>query len=141
MTPLGPAFLLAFAAFGAPISRVRAQELVCRAPDEVAQRTLVELRELVTSTDTRKSGYRDSVRIPATTPEQVHLVADEALCREALVAFNKLWQTPGRLRKVAVYKVGERFLVEDPDHGQDSEYRGLQVFDMLWRYQATMLTF
>jgi hypothetical protein len=133
--------MLALGAFARPAVPANAQVSVCRAPDDLSARTLNWLRETVSSSDSTDAAYRDSVRIPATGPDQVRLVVDEALCRRALEAFNDLWSTPAVERRMTVYQVGRRYVVEDPDHNPGGEYRGLQVFHASWRYQATMLTF
>jgi hypothetical protein len=96
---------------------------------------------MASSSDSVETAYRDSVRIPRTSHDDVRLVADEEICRRALGAFNELWSTPAVRRRLSVYQVGPRYLVEDPDHEPGGEYRGLQVFDAARRYQATMLTF
>jgi hypothetical protein len=70
----------------------------------------------------------------------VHLINDEQTCTQAAKAYNTLWNTSEQPRRVYVYQVADRYVVEDPDQGR-GEYRGLHVFDARWKYLATMLTF
>ena len=114
---------------------------VCRPPDDLSARTLRQLGGVAGSSDSVEPAYRDSVHIPRTAEDRVRLVADEAICRRALRAFNEYLRTPDAHRRVAVYQVGPRYLVEDPDYEPGGKYRGLPIFDNAWRYQATMLTF
>jgi hypothetical protein len=95
---------------------------------------------MVTSTDSIQRSYRDSVRIPQAESTSVRLVTLEQTCVRAAKAYNVLWRTPEQRRQLYVYRVADRYLVEDPQQGS-GEYRGLSVFDAEWRYLATMLTF
>jgi|SRR3954467_508244 hypothetical protein len=112
----------------------------CRAADALTSRTLDELRGMVTSTDSLQRAYRDSVRVPPGDGTSVHLVTDEQTCVRAAEAYNLVWKTPERRRQLYVYRVSNRYIVEDPTQG-GGEYRGLQVFDLQWRYLSTILTF
>jgi hypothetical protein len=95
---------------------------------------------MVSATDSIQRSYRDSVRIPQADPMSVRLVTQEQTCERAAKAYNALWATPEQPRQLYVYKVADRYLVEDPQQGS-GEYRGLSVFDAQWNYLATMLTF
>jgi hypothetical protein len=113
---------------------------LCRPSDELVTRTLANLRSLVTINDTLRRAMRDSLRLSATRTSDVSYVTDEKICVKAAAAMDALWNTGPTSRQVYVYKFGTDYIVEDPTIGQDSEYRGLQIFDRRWVYKRTYLS-
>jgi hypothetical protein len=115
--------------------------LSCRASDALATRTLQYLQGLVTTTDTMRRAMRDSLKLSAKRTSDVSLVTDEKTCAKAVTALDSVFGAPSAQRQVYVYKFGTDYVVEDPTVGNDSEYRGLRIFDRTWVYKRTLLTF
>src|SRR4051812_41801159 len=113
---------------------------VCGPADALSARTITDLQALVTSSDSVDRASRDSLKVAATTANNVKLVTNSSTCRSALTAFNAREQTPGMARQVSVYQIGKLYGVEDPTL-TGGEYRAIRIFDSKWRYQSTMAAF
>lgn len=58
---------------------------------------------------------RDSVGLASIPSPTVHLVTVRAGCMKAVAALNKLYQTPGKVRRVWLFELGTSgYAVEDP---------------------------
>lgn len=130
--------LIAFAPLTAS-ARLMAQT-VCRPADAVTSRTIAELATIVSGTDSAAQASRDSLHLAATLASKVTLVTNEKTCKSARDALNRAWNTPGALRQVYVYQIGQFWSVEDPQISGNGEYRGVVIYDGRWRYQSTMAT-
>jgi hypothetical protein len=101
---------------------------VCRPADALSARTITDLQALVTSTDSIDKASRDSLKVAATTANNVKLVTNSSTCQSALTAFNTKEQTPGMSRLVYVYQIGKLYGVEDPTL-TGGEYRAIRIFN------------
>jgi hypothetical protein len=113
---------------------------VCRPADALSARTITDLQALVMSTDSVDKASRDSLKVAATTPNNVKLVTTSSTCQSALTAFNTKEQTPGTSRLISVYQIGKLYGVEDPTL-TGGEYRAIRIFNSKWQYQSTMAVF
>ena len=120
--------------------QLNAQTSGCRPADAVSSRTLQTLVQIVTSTDSADMAFRDSLGLEPTTASKVALVPDTRTCQAAVGAFNSLFSSPGAVRSVFTYKIGNFFGVEDPDQPR-GEYRAVAIFDRRWAYKNILLTF
>jgi hypothetical protein len=68
---------------------------VCRPADALSARTITDLRALVTSTDSVDRASRDSLKVAATTANNVKLVTSSSTCQSALTAFKRQGADPG----------------------------------------------
>ena len=105
---------------------------ICRPSDDLTARTVTDLQSLLTTTDTLRQAMLVSLGLSANKASDISYVTDEKVCAKALTAYNGYRQTPNAPRQIYVFKFGSSYLVEDPTVGQDSEYRGLPIFDRRW---------
>jgi hypothetical protein len=113
----------------------------CRPPDAFTERTLDDLRALLSSSDSVRAAMRHNLGLTYAPTPTVTLIQDEEACRTGVEALNRLFATPDARRAVYLYQLGRDVGVEDPEHGRESEYRGIRIFTKLWEYRSTLLTF
>ena len=84
-------------------------------PDSVKVPAHLEyLRSLVVETDTVALEMRAAFQLQATTSNKVTLVTRASTCASAAAALNAVAGTPGTVRQVWVYSLGNNYAVEDP---------------------------
>jgi hypothetical protein len=112
----------------------------CRPADAVSLRTVEQLREVLSGTDSASVDLRRDVGITFQPSAQVALVADEALCERAVSALNARTRTPTRRRQVYLFDLGGQFAVEDPQQ-MAGEARMVRVFNPEWQLRGDILVY
>jgi len=102
---------------------------------------LVQVRHVLSSSDSFSSGNRRVYGIAAVPRARVHLVTNERLCAAASVAYAK-HAGPGADKKppfaVAVAAADDLFVVElGETAGRDAPYWEVVIFDRKWRRIAS----
>jgi hypothetical protein len=103
------------------------------------------LNEVIAITTTSDSLLRTALEVPATTPSQIGLVTDEAICARAWRAVDSTVRAtnPDALanatpRRLYVVTVGSFKAVVDPD-AQVGEWFPMYFFDAAWTYVNMLL--
>jgi hypothetical protein len=112
------------------------QTTSCRAIDSTSARTVGDLKDLVTSSDSFTVRVRNALGLPTMQASKVSFVTDSRTCNSAVTALNTYFSTPGRSRVVDVYKIGTYYGVEDPTERSEGAYRGVVVYDSKWVYKT-----
>jgi hypothetical protein len=108
----------------------------CRPADATSARTVTDLQDLVTSSDSFTVRTRTSLGLPVTAANKVSYATDTRTCNSAVTALNGYFATPNRARTVYVYKVGSYYAVEDPGEQQSQAYRGVIIYDSKWGFKG-----
>jgi hypothetical protein len=66
--------------------------------------------------------------VPRVAPLQVRPVSNPTVCRRAAIAYGKVINEGTQPRKVHILRVGQRFIVMDPDYIVDNHHRAV-TFD------------
>lgn len=66
--------------------------------------------------------------VPRVEPSEVRPVNDPVICRRAAVAYGKVLSAEDYDRKVHILRVGNRYIVMDPDFVVDNQHRAV-TFD------------
>lgn len=112
------------------------QTTSCRAADSTSARTVGDLKNLVTSSDSFTVRVRNGLGLPTMPASKVSYSTDSRTCNSAVTALNTYFATPGRSRAVHVYKIGSYFGVEDPTEQNPGSYRGVVIYDSKWVYKS-----
>jgi hypothetical protein len=111
------------------------------APESV-QPHLDYLRELVSATDSASVSVREAFELKWAAASKVTWVTKPSVCAAAVDAVNRVAGTPGRVRQVWVYRLGEAYAVEDPSlqwgEPLGSSYP-MYLFDRKWRSKPVLI--
>jgi len=125
---------------GATLARrptASAQTTSCAPADALAERTVAELKDYVTSTDTVSVKMAKALGMTGTNPDRIQYATDPKICSAAVKAWNQESQTPGRSRTLHVWVVGSNYAVEDPsDTDGAMSYRAVIFFTSKWRVKS-----
>jgi hypothetical protein len=88
---------------------------VCRPPDSTAARFLAHIARHASATTGADAQVRDSLRLQPTPTDQVVLVQNEGVCRQAAAAYRRELTTAAEAHtgRVYVVRAGDRFAVLD----------------------------
>ncbi len=113
----------------------------CRAPDSVKVPAHLEyLTSIVVGTDSVALETRAAFQLQATTSNKVALVTRNSTCASAAAALNTVAGTPGVVRQVWVYTLGNNYAVEDPTIPIEplGEYP-IYLFDRNWNPKPVLM--
>jgi len=125
-----------------PIDQISAQEQSagrtssCLPTWVTATSTLATLRRYVTSTDSFDVRLRKVLGLSNLRPNQISYVSDPAVCSSAVQALNRRFATGRKTRRVHVWRIGTRYMVEDPADALSMGYRTISIFDSAWVYRG-----
>jgi hypothetical protein len=66
--------------------------------------------------------------VPRVSPLQVRPISNPAICRRAAIAYAKVIHEGTKARKVHILRVGQRYIVMDPDYVVEKHHRAV-TFD------------
>lgn len=72
--------------------------------------------------------FLKAYNVPRVNPSEVRPVNDPVICRRAAVAYGKVLSAEDYDRKVHILRVGNRYIVMDPDFVVDNQHRAV-TFD------------
>lgn len=111
------------------LTRPVAAQSACLPADSITVVRLRWLDSLATRMDSEYVANRQLLNIPQTTSPNVKLITTNGTCGSARTAVNAVVGTPGRVTRVHLYKLGNRYAVEDPGLlGIKGDYRPVHFF-------------
>lgn len=113
----------------------------CRPVDSFfVQARLDYFRTLLTTTDSARVVFRDSLGLSAVSANKVSFVTRQTTCVSAANALNTFLEEPGTNRLVWVYALGGDYAIIDPDMEVPSgEDMPIYIFSRQWNYKATLM--
>jgi hypothetical protein len=100
------------------------------------------LRTLASDSDSVYVVGRKAFELERVLARKVAWITTPSVCAAAVAAVNQLTGTPGRVRQVWVYSLGQAYAVEDPSLGwtepTGSPYP-IYLFDRNWRSKPVLM--
>jgi hypothetical protein len=136
------AALLCGTACAATISQTPPESACWPAAPESVEPHLAYLRELISGTDSASVQLREAFELRWAAADEVTWITKPSVCAAAVAAVNGVAGTPGRVRQVWVYTLGEAYAVEDPSlawtEPVGSEYP-IYLFDRKWKSKPVLM--
>lgn len=85
-------------------------------------------RSVMRRSDKVAGKFLKAYNVPRVKPSEVRPVSDPVVCRRAAIAYGKVLNADDLDRKVHVLRVGDRYIVMDPDLIVDNQHRAV-TFD------------
>jgi hypothetical protein len=85
-------------------------------------------RSVMRRTDKVAGKFLTAYNVPRVKPSEVRPVNDPVICQRAAVAYGKALSAEDRDRRVHILRVGNRYIVMDPDFVVDNQHRAV-TFD------------
>jgi hypothetical protein len=93
-------------------------------------------RSLMRRSDKIAARFLAVYNVPRVRMVDVRSVTDPALCRRAAVAYGNVVRENDPVRKVHILRVGNRYIVMDPDYLVDNRHRAVTFDSTLTRAVA-----
>jgi hypothetical protein len=100
----------------------------CVRPEPGQRYNLRLFKWIMRRKDAKAEKTLEVYRVNRVKPIDVRPVSDLEICNRAAVAYGRALNQPSSDRKVHILRVGDRFIVMDPDY-QPDEYRRAMTFD------------
>ncbi len=100
----------------------------CVRPEPGQRYNLRLFKWIMRRKDAKAEKTLEVYRVNRVKPTDVRPVSDPALCERAAVAYGRALNQASSDRKVHILKVGDRYIVMDPDY-QPDDYRRAMTFD------------
>lgn len=115
----------------------------CRAADTIIVPVrLVYLKDFMSSSDPEYSLARDSVGLASQSAAKVKLVTKSTVCQDGVNALNILLETPGAVREIWLFALGNGYAIHDPSIPPvPGEPAPLYIFNSQFSYKSTLMVF
>ncbi len=115
----------------------------CRTADPiVVPSRLAYLKRLMSSPDSVYKLARDSVGLVSQNAAKVKLETKTAACQNGVNALNILLESPGAVRQIWLFGLGNGYAIHDPSIPPEAgEPDPLYIFDSQFSYKSTLMVF